>query len=459
MNKLRLFIGVGLCSILFTGCGFVNDLFHTGKVEVAEQVEKAKDCIPADLKDRISNRRHYKYALNDELNKNFATAYKRYKVIFSDMSNDGKSKCYDLVTESYNEAIKKAKTLPTSIEEERAFEKEWNICDKMPEWLETKLNSYVSQNEAGASNFKKNWQDWFSGKALYVNMQKCIATKKATQAIENDLIDLGSGKKAKCADLNYKDAPKCLAHFESTYNKTYKNNGLEGCTPADLKGRLRSYMSSSVKDSTLYSNRKRIEITDYSNYYDNSFILDGTDKSRGCNEWLIASYNETIKKTKRLPATFEEEEAFADEWRICDTMPDWLETTLNKYIEQNKGSDTEYIKASKFKESWENRLNGTSTLVVNKKSYGLGNIAMRSAIGETSIIATCIADKKAIQAIENDLIDLGNGKKVKCSQLSWQDSQKCQNHFDTVHNKVYDTAKKELDIKLEREKYEKKNKQ
>ena len=446
MNKLRLFIGVGICGILFIGCGF-ESVFHIGKVEIAEQVEKTKDCIPTDLKDRISNRRHYKYAVNEELNKNFETAYKHYKAIFSDMSNEGKSKCYDLVIESYNEAIKKAKKLPTSIDEERAFEKEWNVCDKMPEWLETKLNSYVSQNEAGASNLKQNWQDWFSRKALYVNTQKCIATKKATQAIENDLIDLGGGKKAKCADLSYKDAKKCLALFE----KIYKANRapLEGCTPSDLKDRLWSYSNSAIG---------------YSKYYDELFQWDKNRTETICNEFMLNSYNEVIKQTKQLPTSIAEEKELHNKWAYCDIMPKWLEPKLNEYIEQNKNDDKAYIEASKFKEVWQEKLGGGhSTYNVNVlNKSGIHIFAVREHIKR---ITDCFATKAATKAIENDLIDLGNGKKAKCADLSWNDAQKCLDYFNSVYDKTYKVKEKEvikkidaINLKIERKQYKKQNK-
>lgn len=79
-------------------------------------------------------------------------------------------------------------------------------------------------------------------------------------------------------------------------------------------------------------------------------------------------------------------------------------------------------------------------------------------------MSNCVATKTAIQAIENDLIDLGNGKKAKCDELSYDDAPKCLDYFISVYNKVYKDKKselyaeqKEIDIKKERKKYEKRN--
>lgn len=210
----------------------------------------------------------------------------------------------------------------------------------------------------------------------------------------------------------------------------------QSCTPADLKERLLSYKSGGVS---------------YDTYYDESF----KENNKKCNQWLIDSYNEAIKKAKSLPTTFEEEEKFANEWYYCDAMPEWLNIKLKGYIEQNKDNDVEYIRASKFRETWQGRLSGKSSLVINTKMF----VSRSLADTDEHIIADCFASKKAREAIENDLIDLDNGKKAKCANLSYKDSRKCLNRFDSVYNKVYKATKQELKIKKERELYEQKNKQ
>ncbi len=469
MNKLKLFISVGICSILFTGCGF-EGMFGVGQIKYTE----GANCIPADLKERIANRSYYPFLSKMTPEESFLLVHGYYEELFADIRCKSKWKCYDDLVESYNETIKKTKKLPTSIDEEKELRKQWNVCNKMPEWLETKLNGYISQNEAEASNFKKTWQLWLGGdipynkvdcetdkeidrsigvysiKSIYATkvscsseykkseystilaVDKCSATKKAIQAIENDLIDLGNGKKAKCADLSYKDAQKCLSHFKSTYSKLY-------CTPADLKERLKSY---NTKDTT------------YDSDYD-IWFRDAVDKHK-CDEWGIERYKEIVSKEKSLPTSLNEERKLESKWNICNAMPEWLESKLNRYIEQNKNDDKAYIEASKFKESWQssNRLSGRKAYFsIYDTSISFSRIV--SIYGRFD----CRAIKVATKAIENDLIDLGNGKKAKCADLSYKDAKKCQSHFDSVYSSVYNKLKSEFDIQQERKKYEQKNKQ
>lgn len=247
MNKIRLLLGVGICGILFTGCGMFEDMFSS-KIKYRKTYD---DCVPNDLSERLANKDYYKPLNSYQTPEALFLEYhnKRYGKIFEDYRYDGTgtTKCYDLVVESYNETIKRyadlSIKLPTNIKEEIAFEKEWLVCDAMPFWLETKLDEYISQNKGddieyiNASKFKGAWNGKLTGKNKYVwgetlrndigRMSNCVAYKTAIQAIENDLIDLGNGKKAKCADLSYDDAPKCLSYFVSVYDKTYKDKEKE----------------------------------------------------------------------------------------------------------------------------------------------------------------------------------------------------------------------------------------
>ena len=238
MSKLRLLI-VGLCGVLFSGCGFF-DIFSS---EIKyKKTSIALDCVPSDLMKRLADKRYY-YGLQSYRTPEEQFLYytnTHFIKIFNDNRYDdtGITKCYDLVIESYNEAVKNAKTLPTTIKEELEFEREWLVCDKMPLWLENKLDEYIEQNKnddiayINASKFKGAWNSKLSNTYKYVAkgttingnsvMLNCVATKAAIKAIENDLIDLGNGKKAKCADLSYDDAPKCLDYFISVYDKAYK---------------------------------------------------------------------------------------------------------------------------------------------------------------------------------------------------------------------------------------------
>lgn len=246
MSKLRLFISVGICGILLTGCGFF-DMFSS---EMNYSLSVEDRCIPKDLVERLADKRYYDgfKTFYQSPENNFEHYAKRYGKIFrDDRYDDIMFKCDDLVKGYYNEAIKKytdfSIKLPTNIKEELELEKEWFICDKMPLWLEAKLDEYIEQNKnddiayINASKFKGAWNGKLSDELeyksgpdrtiRYIQISRCIATKTAIQAIENDLIDLGNGKKAKCADLSYDDAPKCLSYFVSVYDKTYKDKEKE----------------------------------------------------------------------------------------------------------------------------------------------------------------------------------------------------------------------------------------
>lgn len=241
MNKLKLLLSVGICGVVFSGCFLFGDITEVFGDEIKYTKNSKTRCVPDDMLKRLANKKYYdryKYG-RSTVNDNFSDESNRYGKIFNDdmYEGTGMTKCYDLVTQSYNEAIKNATKLPTDMNEERVFEKEWLICDNMPQWLESKLFEYINQNKdddlayIDASNFRVSWHRTLTSDISYVwsetlknaehTMARCVANKTAIKAIENDLIDLGNGKKAKCADLSYDDAPKCLAYFKVVYDKTY----------------------------------------------------------------------------------------------------------------------------------------------------------------------------------------------------------------------------------------------
>ena len=247
MNKLRLFLSIVICGVVFSGCSFFDDFFVKPFSDEIKYIQDIPNdaCIPDDMMKRLAKKSYYEgYYQNKKFKydweKEFVYVTNDYGKIFSDdrYKDTGTHKCYDLVTQSYNEAIKNATKLPTNIKEELEFAEEWLVCDNMPKWLESKLFEYINQNKGNdlayinASNFKVSWSKQLTGDYKYVwgslltndrgRMANCVAKKAAIKAIENDLIDLGNGKKAKCADLSYNDAPKCLAYFEAVYDKTYK---------------------------------------------------------------------------------------------------------------------------------------------------------------------------------------------------------------------------------------------
>ena len=209
------------------------------------------------------------------------------------------------------------------------------------------------------------------------------------------------------------------------------------CQPQDLTERLQSYGMQSFEA-----------------YHYNDYFKDLNDIK--CDEWRLEHYKDIVSQETSLPTNFEEEERLAEKWQKCNVMPKWLSSKLNEYIKQNKNDDKAYIEASKFKESWQTleRFSGTEKL--SPKDAFLDKIFESATLKEANITNIgCKAIKVATKAIENDLIDLGNGKKAKCADLSWKDARRCQSHFDSVYNK----AKADYELKQQRIEYEKKNKQ
>lgn len=237
------------------------------------------------------------------------------------------------------------------------------------------------------------------------------------------------------------------------------------CHPQDLKERLDSYYSSDKYRSE--------DIANFTNEMSDFFKDSDNDK---CDEWILTRYNEVVKAKQKMPTNFIVEILFTDEWVTCNAMPKWLKSKLDEYIKQNKNDDKAFIEASKFKEKWETttRFNGKAKYydywVFSGKytfdyevyeeqtgDYTYNNWQRkRPSLAERQM--SCKSIKIAQNAIENDLIDLGNGKKAKCADLSYKDAPKCLEHFDSVYQTAYNKAKDEYDIKQERKKYEKKNK-
>ena len=161
MNKLRLFIGVGICSILFTGCGFFDSLFGTTKQ--TSSVQEA-DCRPQDLKDRLD--KYYK----EKDSTLEATAY--INSYFVD--DKDKTKCDKEVIDRYNKIIKEQKSLPTTYAEERILMGKLRYCDKMPDWLPKALDENINQNKDSdkkyieARDLKEWWENFLNGKLDFI---------------------------------------------------------------------------------------------------------------------------------------------------------------------------------------------------------------------------------------------------------------------------------------------------
>lgn len=182
MNKLKLFIGVGICGILFTGCGFFDSLFGTTKqTNSVQKVEKVEvDCRPQDFKDRLDKYYKEKDSTLAEAEKalsripNFTdiSKYPLYNSYFVD-AND-KTKCDKEVIDRYNKIIKEQKSLPTTYAEEKILMSKLRYCDKMPDWLHKALDENINKNKDSdkkyieARDLKKMWEHFLNGELDFI---------------------------------------------------------------------------------------------------------------------------------------------------------------------------------------------------------------------------------------------------------------------------------------------------
>ena len=235
MNKLKLFIGVGLCGTLFTGCGFFDSLFGTTKqtssVQKTEKVEV--DCRPQDLKERLD--KYYKE--NDStlaeaakyLPKNFTdiSKYPFFNNYFVD-AND-KTKCDKEVIDRYNKIIKEQKSLPTTYAEEKILMSKLRYCDKMPDWLSKALDENINKNKDSdkkyieARDLKKLWENFLNGELDFIEGRH--------RSISYDIIGYvyteSGGKDIKQARI------KCRAMEEVVLKNLDKDSCIsEGCLKA-----------------------------------------------------------------------------------------------------------------------------------------------------------------------------------------------------------------------------------
>lgn len=169
MDKLKLFIGVGICGILFTGCEFFDGLFGTSSMQTT-------DCRPQDLKNRLD--KYYKEndsLLQKQLDyitarsklKEYTLAKYWFNIDFVD-TND-KTKCDEAVINRYNKIIKEQKSLPTAYAEEKILMGKLRYCDKMLDWIPKALDDNINKNKDSdkkyieARDLKKIWEGFLNG--------------------------------------------------------------------------------------------------------------------------------------------------------------------------------------------------------------------------------------------------------------------------------------------------------
>lgn len=150
MNKLKLFIGVGICGVLFSGCGFFDSLF--GKSELV-------GCVPRDMMERIEV---YKQSFaNDRERYKKGSAYSNVLEFENEIKNDFEIKdseeimssgyaritCYGNLINTYKSVIQKEE-IPKSYEEEKElFNKVWQKTKQLEKEEEEALR--IFQMEQG----------------------------------------------------------------------------------------------------------------------------------------------------------------------------------------------------------------------------------------------------------------------------------------------------------------------
>lgn len=235
MKRLQIFASVGVCAVLFSGCGIFDGWFgestDSAQSPQTRQVPKRHqlNCQPQDLSERLAS-----YTTQEKVWDFY------YNKLFKDFNDS--NKCDDWALAHYHRIAEQESALPTNIKDEEEFYyKKWQYCNAMPKWLESTLDGYIAQNKnndrgyIAASEFKESWKmfSWLNGRLSYFlgvddqrlleNKINCKAIKVALNAIESDRIELGNGKRAKCADLSFSDAPKCQEHFDNAYKRARKN--------------------------------------------------------------------------------------------------------------------------------------------------------------------------------------------------------------------------------------------
>ncbi len=116
MDKLKLFIGVGICGVIFSGCGFFTEWGNDVKDTWSG---KSKDCVPSDFKERVAKYQE-QYEDNDDMFPKVANMHNTPMFNQQSSFNTYSAKCSKYMTKAYDEIIKEDGA-PKSYDEEMKF--------------------------------------------------------------------------------------------------------------------------------------------------------------------------------------------------------------------------------------------------------------------------------------------------------------------------------------------------
>lgn len=116
MDKLKLFIGVGICGVIFSGCGFFTEWGNDVKDTWSG---KSKDCVPSDFKERVAKYKE-QYKNDDDMYPKVASMDRTSMFNQQKSFNTYAPLCSKYMPIAYNEIIKEDGA-PKSYDEEIKF--------------------------------------------------------------------------------------------------------------------------------------------------------------------------------------------------------------------------------------------------------------------------------------------------------------------------------------------------
>lgn len=122
MDKLKLFIGVGICGVIFSGCELFSPITSIGS-DVQDmwsgKKEEAKDCVPKDFRERVAKYQE-QYKNDDDMFPKVANMHNTSMFNQQTTFNTYAPLCSKYMPIAYNEIIKEDGA-PKSYDEEIKF--------------------------------------------------------------------------------------------------------------------------------------------------------------------------------------------------------------------------------------------------------------------------------------------------------------------------------------------------
>lgn len=122
MDKLKLFIGVGICGVIFSGCELFSPITSIGS-DVQDmwsgKKEEKKDCVPKDFRERVAKYQE-QYKNNDDMFPKVANMHNTLMFQKQMTYSSYSSQCSTYMAQAYDEIIKEDGA-PKSYDEEMKF--------------------------------------------------------------------------------------------------------------------------------------------------------------------------------------------------------------------------------------------------------------------------------------------------------------------------------------------------